>query len=85
MIYVTPWDFTTNQPTGACADSGFDTIDAVIEGLGQADLIAYGKQFATYGANPACRTCFTAWPIDEPVNSDVSLTPLSSTGVVPHE
>lgn len=47
-IYVTPFKNSTKQCSGPSTDSGFDSIDAVVEALGD-NFVYRGKAQVIYG------------------------------------
>jgi len=66
MIYSTLFDTESNISTAASVDSGFETIDAVVELVGD-DYLYKCKRFVTYDG-----VCFSDFPfsIDSGVNKE---------------
>ena len=58
MIYATPYDRDTLKTTGLSVDSGFNSLDDVVEALGPPDHFSHPRWFA-YG-----ETAFSDFPFN---------------------
>ena len=72
-IYATPFDVNTMKWTAASSDSGFKSLNEVIQAMGSKPIARYPK-FIIYGDNKN-RVAFShiVFHIDEPDNKDYSL------------
>lgn len=53
VIYATPFNYSTKEPTAASEDSGFDSLDSVVAALGDG-YIRRGERTVIYGQGDDC-------------------------------